>query len=111
MSCSRYNINLTVGESHIIYLNVNNSDGSYINLSGFSCRGKVRANYSDTGYLYDLNPQVAIWSGIIMISGGASSTTGLIPGQFNYDVEIYNSGDYALKVLNGDFSVYPSTSF
>ena len=111
MSCSSYNFNITVGTSFINYLNINNSDGSFVNLSGFSCRGGVRNNYSDTGYLYNLNPTVSAWSGVVMVSGGASTTSNLPCGSFYYDIEIFNSGDYALKVLNGDFNIFPSTSY
>ncbi len=107
-----YDFNITQGCSFLAYLNCQNSDGSYINLSGFSARGLVKNQYADTGYLYNLNPQPIepMVSGIIMVSGSSSSTSGFLAGEFSYDIEIYN-GNCALKVLYGDFSVNPSTSY
>lgn len=111
MSCQQYNFNVTQGCSILTYLTVTDSLNNPINLSGYQIRGLVNNFYSDTGFLYNLNPQISnAMSGIIMISGSASSTTGLVVGSYNYDVETYN-GDYALKVLRGDFNVFPSTSF
>lgn len=112
MDCQCYNFSITRGCSFLVYLNIQNSDSSYVNLSGYSARGKVKAQPGDTGYIYDLNPQIIEpkISGLLMFSGSAYSTSGLACGQFLYDAEIY-IGDYALKVLNGDFIVYSSTSY
>ena len=114
MSCGQFNFNVTVGCSIIYYLNVNNYNGTPINLSGYSCRGLVLNMPGDTGnYIYNLNPQPVqpYSSGIILVSGGASTTTGLLPGSYLYDIEIYSSGDFAIKILNGDFNVQSSTSY
>ncbi len=107
-----YDIKITQSTSFLVYLTCQESDGSYINLSGYSARGKVKHEYGCSNYLYDLNPQpiAPFESGIVMVSGSATSTSGLACGSFLYDIEIYQS-DFALKVLDGDFIVYPSTSF
>ena len=112
MSSNSYNFCITAGESFLVYLNAQNSNGTPINLSGFSARGIVLNNYSDTGYIYNLNPSpiLPFESGIIEVQGTAQSTQSLIPNSYIYDIEIYNNS-YALKILNGDFNVYPSTSF
>jgi len=108
-----YDFNINKGCSFLVYLNIQNSDGSYINLSGYSVRGYVKNQYSDSGFILNLNPTpiYPLESGILMISGAASDTNYLPAGEFNYDVEIYNSGDCSSLVLNGDFNIYPSTSY
>ena len=112
MSCASYNYNITAGCSFLTYLNVQNSDGSYVNTSGFSARALVISQFSDTGIIYNLNPQLIQpqVSGLIMFSGSAISTQNLPVGSFFYDCELYN-GDFSIKVLNGDFNISPSTSF
>lgn len=108
-----YDFNVVKGTSFLIYLNVQNSDSSYINLSGYSARGYVKNQYSDTGYLLNLNPVPIepLVSGTIMISGSDILITGSPIGMFKYDIEIYNSGNYSLLVLDGDFNINPSTSY
>ena len=114
MSCNSYNFHITKGCSFLVYLNVTNSDGSYVNLSGYTSRGLVKNMPGDTGYIFDLNPLPTepLVSGTIMISGSATGTRYIPDGSFIYDIEIISSdNNYALKVLNGDFKVSPSTSF
>jgi hypothetical protein len=111
MACQRYNFNLTAGDSILTYLNCYNSDGSFINLSGYSLTGVVKNNFGDTGYIYNLNPQIAAWSGVIMVSGSSVSTQSLIPGSYSYDIQIFNNQGYSLKVLNGDFNLFPSSNY
>lgn len=112
MSCQCFDFNVTAGCSFLTYLNIQNSDGTYINTSGYSARSHVKSQFGDTGYLYNLNPQVIEpkISGLIMLSGGAASTQLLPAGNFYYDVELFNSGDYCLKVLEGNFNVFPTTT-
>ncbi len=108
-----YNFNIIAGSTFISYLNAQNSDGSYINLSGYSAIGYIKNQYGDTGIIYNLNPQCIqpLNSGTILISG-LWSGNGVLPiGSFLYNVDIYLSGIYDQSVSNGDFNVLPSTNF
>lgn len=111
MSCNRYNFNISKGCSFSTYLSLQNNDGTCINLSGYLCSGISKNLYSDTGIIYNLNPQVVnAISGQILVSGLQSDTENLKIGNFTYDIFIYNNAGSALRVLNGDFIVWPSTS-
>lgn len=106
-----YDFNITQGTSFLVFLNAENSDGSSINLSGYNTRGYVKNQYGDNFYLYNLNPTTIypLESGIVAISGNSTGTMLLPAGSFLYDIEIYN-GFNSIKILNGDFNVFPSTS-
>ena len=106
-----YNFNITQGNSFIVYLNAMNSDGTSINLSGYSGRGYVKNQYSDNTYIYNLNPSPfgPLESGIIAISGAPIDTSLLPVGEFIYNVEIYNPFN-SITILEGNFDINPSTS-
>lgn len=112
MSCNSYNFNVIAGNSFLIYLNIQNSDGTYINLSGYFANGYVKSSYSTNIYLLNLNPQPIspFESGIIMIGGDATGTMNLPIGNFVYNVDIYNSSNYVAGVLKGDFNIYPNAA-
>jgi len=94
-----------------VLLNTLNSDSTPINLSGYTSYGFVKSMYSNNSYIYNLNPTPVLpfESGIIAISGNPVDTSFLPVGSFLYDVEVTN-GYNSLKVLQGDFNIYPSTA-
>jgi len=111
MSTQSYTVIAYQGSRLQMNLNLQNSDSTYINLSGYSCSGVVKHRYSSDSYILNLNPVVhtGYTSGLINID--IPSTGMVIPaGQFVYDVEIYQNSTGSLKVLRGNFKVEPDTS-
>ena len=108
-----YNIQILQGSSYDYTIQATNSDGSYVNLTGYSARGLVKNKYSDSGYLLDLRPviDVSYVSGIVHISGSGNTTASLPATSLLYDVEVYNSGGYVLKLLRGRFEVLPESTY
>ncbi len=99
---SNYNLEITQGDSFILNVNATNSDGSYINLSGYGVRGQIRYQYSSTNVMMDLQPVIASQaSGLISINVPGTGTAALKVGVFPYDVEITGSNNYCLKYLRG----------
>ena len=107
-----YNFSLVQGASFSTYLLLQNNDGSVLNLSGYMCSGIVKNSYECTGIIYNLNPQIVNEaSGMILVSGLQINTENLPVGNFAYDLFAFNNAGFSLRALNGDFIVYPSTSF
>jgi hypothetical protein len=99
-----YNLQICQGSTFSIRTFATNSNGTYINLSGYSARGQVRSRFSDSGILLNLNPTVdtSYISGIVNISISGSQTTGINCGVFPYDCEIYNIDESSvIKILRG----------
>ena len=109
-----YNLEITQGSDYSIRLNLKESDGSLVNLSGYSVSGFVKHRYSDTGVILDLLPSIAGdgTSGVVDISLNAAQTSVLPIMEGIYDVEKYNS-DYTSisKVLKGKVLVYPEVTY
>lgn len=117
MATDRYNFSLVAGSSANFQLNATNSDGTYINLSGYQARGQVRYNYSSSTVLFNLNPTVhpSYTSGIVNINITGSQTTGISCGVYPYDLEVYLTGSvgeetYTSKFLRGFFYLDPEAT-
>ena len=49
-----YDLNITQGSSFNIRLTAKDTEGNYINLSGYTVSGYIRNRYSDTSYLLNM---------------------------------------------------------
>jgi heat shock protein HspQ len=108
-----YDISLTQGENYSLTARLKNTDGSYMNLSGYYVRGKARYSYGYTGVVVDLDPQIySVTGGIIEVELTSSQTSSLPVGFLVYDIEKYTSGDANVsKVLNGKIIVCPEVTY
>lgn len=109
---STYTLEIIQGNSLDLQINATNSDGSYINLSGYGARGQIRYLYGATGVLLDLHPTVhnSYVSGIININIPSTGTAALPVGTFVYDIEITGANDFCLKYLRGYAPVSPEAT-
>lgn len=106
-----YNICVNQGESFDLTATLKDCNGNYINLSGYSVRGKVRTSYGATGVLLDLEPSVFnSASGIIKISLLPSETESLPVTIGVYDLERYKDETHVYRVLNGTFTINPEVT-
>ena len=103
----RYDISAVAGSTLLLNINVRDSNNNFINLNGYTTRGFVRYNYSSTGILLNLNPQVhpSFVSGLIIISGSQDAMANLPCGTFVYDIECSGNNNYIFKPIRGYFSV------
>ena len=104
--------NLTVdqGSTFTAKIDVTDSDGNSINLSGYSVAGQIRKSY------YSLNSidfQASITNaldGTIEISLTDQQTDGMRAGRYVYDVEITSPGGEITRVLEGQVEVTPGVT-
>ena len=104
-----YDIWIPIGCSFNLTLTATDQCNNPLNLSGYSARGGVKYQFSDTGYLLNLSPQIdpSYVSGIVYLSTLAPTGTPITKGVF--DVVIY-SGSYNLKILRGYANISPEVS-
>ena len=118
-----YNFDASQGSELSVRLNVKDTDGDAINLSGYGARGVVKYRYSSTDSLIDLSPTIVsgndgdAWvSGLIDIYLSGTQTVNLPVGQFVYDIERYPTGvgetanGGVIKLMKGDFNVFPEVT-
>jgi len=109
-----YNITGYQGDYLQLTLNIQDSSGTAINLSGYEVRGQVRASYGSTGVLLDLNPSITnSTSGIIQINVDSYISKDLPVSDHIYDIERYPSGiltGNSIKLMRGKFSILPEVT-
>ena len=114
-----YNFDASQGSELNVRLNVKDTNGNAINLSGYGARGVVKYRYSSTDSLIDLSPTIVsgtsgdAWvSGLIDIYLSGTQTVNLPVGQFVYDIERYptgvgeNANGAVIKLMKGEFNVF-----
>jgi hypothetical protein len=108
-----YNIYIEQGASLNLSLTASDSGGNLLNLSGYNATGQVQYGYGSTGILLNLNPQIdpGFVSGIINISVPSNQTTGLPVTKAIFEIDIYNTTGYMIKVLGGYFDINPGICF
>ena len=112
---TQYNFTGYQGDYIQLTLNVKDSNGAAINLSGYQVRGQVRASYGATGILLDLNPTISGngASGIVSINIDSYVSEDLPVSEYVYDIERYPSGittGNSIKLLRGKFSILPEVT-
>lgn len=104
-----YNFSLTQGESFQANLNLKDSAGAYINLTGaYYPSGQIRFSFGSTGVIHNFIPAIdpSYISGLMIITLSAADTALFPVGFLKYDVEL-TSGTTVTKVLNGKIIVSP----
>jgi len=105
-----YDIDMIQGNTFSGRLISQNSDGTYINLSGYTTSGSVKYRYSQTTALFNLNPVVhsSYVSGIVDISVTASTLLSQPVGEYIYDINQYAGNGFVQRLLNGKCIIAPS---
>ena len=109
-----YNITGYQGDYIQLTLNLKDSNGTALNLSGYGVRGQVRASYGSTGVLLDLNPTITNeLSGIMAININSYISADIPISDHVYDIERYPSGiptGNSIKLMRGKFSILPEVT-
>jgi hypothetical protein len=109
-----YNITGYQGDYIQLTLNLKDSNGTALNLSGYGVRGQVRASYGSTGVLLDLNPTITNeLSGTMAININSYISADIPISDHVYDIERYPSGiltGNSIKLMRGKFSILPEVT-
>lgn len=111
---TKYNITGIQGDYIQLTLNILDSTGAAINLSGYEVRGQVRSSYAASGIILDLQPNITSdISGIIAINIPSTGSAATPVNEYVYDIERYPSGNVSgnsIKLLMGKFSILPEVT-
>jgi hypothetical protein len=105
------NIVVDQGADYSASIDVADSDGDNIDLTGYTGAGQIRKTYSSTTAV---NFAVAVadpsTSGVLNISLTNSQTNAMKAGRYVYDVEITSSGGIKTRVLEGQLEITPGVT-
>jgi hypothetical protein len=105
----KYDITIDQGSEYILNLTLS-QNGVGLALSGYAVRGQIRPTIASST-LSATFTGTAIDAGLgqFRISLSASTTTTIVPGQYFYDVELYN-GNTITRLMEGKVLVRPEVT-
>ena len=104
--------NLTVdqGTDFTMSVDVTDTDGDALNLTGFTVAGQVRRSYFSTIAVNFTCAVSNATSGIITVSLSGTQSDAMKAGRYVYDVEITNAGGTKTRVLEGQLEIMPAVT-
>jgi len=103
------NISIDSGTNFTATYTISNSDGSVLDLSGYTATSKIR-KYPTSTTSSSFSVGIASTTGKITISMGSTSTTDLTEGRNYYDIVITSPSSTISKVIQGMAIVNPTVS-
>jgi|TARA_A200000159_G_C7186169_1_gene281747 hypothetical protein len=104
--------NLTVdqGSTFLAYVDITDSEGNPLDLTGYSVVGQIRKTYSSltaVDFTASINSAV---NGTISLGLTDTTTNGMKAGRYVYDVEISTAAGSKTRVLEGQVEVTPGVT-
>lgn len=110
MAAGTYNFILEQGATFSRRLTVEENN-SALNLTGYTGRAQMRSTHDSSSIALSFTVAVSdATNGILSMSASATSTAGLTPGQYVYDVEIESSAGTVTRLLEGTVTVNPEVT-
>ena len=90
-------------------------DSVPVDLTGYTARMQVREKASSASKIIDLTTEnggitLGGKAGTIQLDVSASTTESLVPKTYVYDLEVVSSGNYVIRLIEGQFTVTPEVT-
>lgn len=102
------NIVIDQGTDYSTSINVTDDDGNPVDLSLYSGAAQIRKHYSSSNSTSFTVTTDA--SGTVTISMDATTTGGIIPGRYVYDVELTSDANVVSRLVEGVATVTPQVT-
>jgi hypothetical protein len=105
------NIVIDQGADYSASIDVTDSDGDTIDLSGYTAAGQIKKTYSSsTAVDFTVSIASPASAGILNIGLSNTQTNAMKAGRYVYDIEITNSGGVKTRVLEGQVEITPGVT-
>ncbi len=103
---AKYNFTIEQGGTFSRILALKQTGGTAFSLAGYSVRGYMRKGYNNSAYIpFTLSIESPTSDGLIDMSLTAVQTATLLPHTYIYDIEIYTSGGYVKRIMQGTITI------
>lgn len=104
------NLFIDQGADFSITVDVTDSSGDILNLSGYSAAAQIRKTYSSSSASASFGTSIAEAAGQVTLTLSDTVTTGLDAGRYVYDLNITSSGGVTTRVVEGQAIVTPGVT-
>jgi hypothetical protein len=104
------NITIDQGTDYSATIDVTDTDGDALNLTGYTAAGQIRKTYSSSTKV-DFTAAIANAStGQVSLSLTSAVTDAMKAGRYVYDLEVTSSSGTKTRVLEGQIEVMPGVT-
>jgi hypothetical protein len=107
---AKANIILDQGTTFITYLALTNTDGTVLDLTGYTARGQIRKWYTSNSYTTFTITITQPTDGYINLALTANTTANMEPGRYVYDIEAVDGAGAITRVIEGIVTVTPEVT-
>ena len=104
------NLYIDQGTDYSITVDVTDSAGDILNLSGYTASAQIRKTYSSSTISETFSTSIAEATGQVTLSLTDTQTSGLSSGRYVYDLNITSSGGSTSRVIEGQAIVTPGVT-
>lgn len=104
------NLYIDQGTDFSVTVDVTDTAGDILNLSGYSATAQIRKTYSSSSVSASFSTSIAEASGQVTLSLTDTQTTGLESGRYVYDLNITSGGGVTSRVIEGQAIVTPGVT-
>lgn len=104
------NIFIDQGTDFSITVDVTDTSGGALNMSGYSAAAQIRKTYGSSTVSSSFTTSIAEASGQVTLSLTDTQTTALESGRYVYDLNVTSSGGQTTRVVEGQAIVTPGVT-
>lgn len=110
-----YELNINQGSNLSLEIALKNSDGTPLNLTGYTARMQLRSSYTSSEVVVELTTEngrlvITPLTGVVKLLLNAVTTAALIAKNYVYDLETVSSTGFVTRVLQGEAIVSPEVT-
>lgn len=104
------NIFIDQGTDFSITVDVTDSAGDVLDLTGYTSSAQIRKTYSSSSVSETFTTSISAAVGQVTLSLNDTQTTGLESGRYVYDLNVTSSGGQTTRVVEGQAIVTPGVT-
>ena len=104
------NIFIDQGTDFSITVDVTDTSGGALNMSGYSAAAQIRKTYGSSSVSSTFSTSIAEATGQVTLSLTDTQTTALESGRYVYDLNVTSSGGQTTRVVEGQAIVTPGVT-
>lgn len=104
------NIFIDQGTDFSITVDVTDTSGGALNMSGYSAAAQIRKTYGSSTVSSSFTTSIAESTGQVTLSLTDTQTTALESGRYVYDLNVTSSGGQTTRVVEGQAIVTPGVT-
>ena len=104
------NLFIDQGTDFSVTVDVTDTDGSVLNLDGYSASAQIRKTYTSSSVSATFGTSISANAGQVTLTLSDTVTAGLSAGRYVYDLNIESSGGQVTRVVEGQAIVTPGVT-